>query len=182
MGERLFVTHCQQCHAVDGEGSEDGPDLTDYLSLPWIRGVIVTPTSPRFFGSVPELSQMDDLSHELRPKAVAIATFVRAQDPEAKARLDPAVIAKGQTAYLEAECNACHPLTPGEADLGPNLAGYGTADWLLRFLQDPGHELFYAEDNQMPAYKDELTPDELRALVVYLRTLDGDPPELPEPK
>jgi ubiquinol-cytochrome c reductase cytochrome b subunit len=182
MGERLFVTHCQQCHAVDGQGSEDGPDLTDYLSLPWIRGVVATPTSPRFFGKVPELSQMDDLAPELRPKAVAIATFVRAQDPEAAQRLDPAVVAAGKAAYLEAECNACHPLTPGEADLGPNLAGYGTADWLMRFLQDPGHELFYAEDNQMPAYQDELSREELQALVIYLRTLDGDPPELPDSK
>jgi mono/diheme cytochrome c family protein len=125
---------------------------------------------------------MDDLAPELRPKAVAIATFVRAQDPEAAQRLDPAVVAAGKAAYLEAECNACHPLTPGEADLGPNLAGYGTADWLMRFLQDPGHELFYAEDNQMPAYQDELSREELQALVIYLRTLDGDPPELPDSK
>ena len=122
---------------------------------------------------------MNALPEALHPEAHAIAAFVRAQDPEAATRLDPALVARGRKAYFKAECNACHKLKPGEADLGPNLAGYGTSEWLLAFLKDPAHELFYAEDNQMPGYQDELSEEELRALVIYLRTLDGDPPELP---
>ena len=86
-----------------------------------------------------------------------------------------ALVADGRKAYHAADCQTCHSLKPGEADLGPNLAGYGTSAWLRAFLEGPEHELFYAEDNQMPSYRDELSSEELDALVVYLRTLDKDP-------
>ncbi|RMG18515.1 MAG: DUF4405 domain-containing protein [Planctomycetota bacterium] len=165
-----------------GEGAEGrgetapGPVLTGYLGLRWLREVIAHPESPRYFGRVPSLrDEMPPLEEAFLPRLDAIAAFVRAQDPAAAASLDPARIAAGRKAYFAAECNSCHSLKPGRADLGPNLAGYGSEDWLLRFLRDPGHELFYAEDNAMPAYGDELSADELRALVAYLRTLDGDP-------
>ena len=116
-------------------------------------------------------SEFEALDPALWPTSNVIATFLRAQDPDVAKGLDEALVAKGRAAYFAAECNACHKLEPGEADLGPNLAGYGTEDWLLRFLRDPGHELFYAEDSQMPPFADELTDEELRALVVYLRGL-----------
>ena len=89
---------------------------------------------------------------------------------------DAATLKKGRKAYFDQECNSCHQLKEGEADLGPNLFEYGSEAWLLAFLRDPGHELFYAEDNQMPANEGELSETELEALVAYLQTLRGDDP------
>jgi ubiquinol-cytochrome c reductase cytochrome b subunit len=179
-GERLFVQHCQECHVVEGRGGPGGPHLTGYLGLPWLEGVIREPDAPRYFGHVESLvGAMPPLDQAHLGDLRAIATYVRSLDPSVVG-LDPALVAAGREAYVAAECNACHKVEPGLADLGPNLAGYGGEDWLVRFLRDPGHELFYAEDNDMPAYGEELSEAELQALAAYLRTLDGDPHPEPE--
>lgn len=174
-GLRLFQTHCQSCHLVEGKGGEEGPDLTGYLSSSWLEGVIRSPRDPRFFGHTklgkPDQG-MEPLPPEEWPKLRGLAAFLQAQDPALAPALAPALVKAGEDAYYELECHGCHSMERDEVGSAPNLAGYGTPAWLDAFLRDPGHALFYGEDNDMPAYADELEPDELAALVVFLRGLD----------
>ena len=50
----------------------------------------------------------------------------------------------------------------------PELNGYGSAEWLTAFIRDPGHEQFYGEKNQMPAFADKMSTRDLDLLVRYL--------------
>lgn len=178
-GRRLFEVHCQGCHRLEGEGGGEAPDLTGYLSQGWIEGVIRDPRAPRFFGHT-KLDGMEPLPREEWPKLRPLAAFLRAQDPERAPGVDPALVKAGEEAYFALECHGCHAIT--DEDEGgawgggaPSLQGYGSTEWLAAFLRDPGHERFYGESNDMPAYADELDDEELAALVVFLRGLaDGE--------
>ncbi|MEZ6185246.1 MAG: cytochrome b N-terminal domain-containing protein [Planctomycetota bacterium] len=166
-GARLFEAHCQRCHRVNGRGGEDGPDLTGYLGRAWLQGVIKDPNDPRYFGHT-KLRGMDPLPPEHHDQLPALTEFLRAQS--GLGTTDAALVQQGEDAFYELECNACHGIEPGEAILGPNLHGYGSAAWLTGFLRDPAGELYYFEDNEMPDSAD-LSDAELEALVTYLHGL-----------
>jgi len=170
-GERLFAVHCQGCHVVDGRGGDDGPVLTGYLSRGWLAGVIRDPDDPKYYGNT-DIADMPPLDPNAMDDLPALAAFVRSLDPTVDEPLRPELLAAGEEAYYDQECFVCHELEPGLPGLAPNLHGYGSPEWLLAFLKDPAHELFYYDYNEMPAYDEELTDAELEALVVYLRTLD----------
>lgn len=173
-GARLFALHCQECHRVDGRGGEGGPDLTGYLSPAWLEAVIREPRAPHLFGQT-KLDGMEPLPREQWGELPGLAAYLSAQQgPTEAARQDPALLAKGEAAYMELECFACHPIDPGEVCEAPSLYGYGSPDWLEAFLKDPASPRFYGEANEMPGYKDDLSPEDLQALVVYLRGLRGE--------
>lgn len=176
-GARLFAQHCQECHALRGKGGEEGPDLTGYLSDEWLSGVIRDPRAPKFFGRVKGVElTMEALPREQWGDLEGLVAFLAAQQDEARARrLDPAKIAAGEEAYTRLDCLGCHPISAGEEGIAANLLGYGSEGWLTELLKDPAHPLFYGESykDQMPAYAKELSQEELKALVVFLRGLRG---------
>ena len=54
----------------------------------------------------------------------------------------------------------------------PDLTGYGSKDWLVAFIGNPGHERFYGSRNdRMPAFGEEkqLTPQEISLVADWLR-------------
>ncbi|MCO5170534.1 MAG: cytochrome b N-terminal domain-containing protein [Planctomycetes bacterium] len=175
-GARLFQTHCQGCHPLNGQGGEEAADLGGFLTRAWLEGVIRHPRDLRFFGRT-ELDDMPPLEREDWPKLPALVAFLRAQDPALAPTLDAALVAAGEEAYFALECHTCHAITDDDEGgaLGggaPSLQGYGTPEWLTAFLRDPGHERFYGDSNHMPAYGGELDEEELAALVVFLRGQD----------
>jgi len=94
---------------------------------------------------------------------------------------------RGQDALVnEFSCIDCHKFHD-EGDLGsaPDLTGYGSADWLRKFISDPNHERFYpatdpadpAVNDRMPAFarfadasKNQLSNHEIEMLVLWLRS------------
>ncbi len=100
---------------------------------------------------------------------------------------DQALAAKGRTVFetgklakdkLSANCVDCHALKLpgankplGKEGSAPLLTGYGGADWLRRFIADPGLPTNYGEHNHMPAFKTQISERELDLLV---RWLTGD--------
>ena len=172
-GEQLFRQECIRCHSLQGL-PEEGPHLRGYLSVEWLASVIKEPRHPSLFGQT-KIDEMDPLSPEALPYLIPLATFVRSLDPSVT-DLDPQVVAKGRKAYFKEGCQGCHSLQPKVEELGPNLYQYGSPTWLREFLENPGADHLYCDVNEMPRY-DELPSEDLDALVVYLRTLDGDPYE-----
>lgn len=94
---------------------------------------------------------------------------------------DAAAIAEGDVLLAgdDLGCINCHKFgDAGELGTGPDLTGYGSKDWLSKFISNSGHERFYAAANDgMPAFlPDEsdlaeniLTGDELLLIVDWLR-------------
>ena len=72
-------------------------------------------------------------------------------------------------------CSDCHTLgargeTPEyDADSLPNLTGYGSREWLAKFISNPA--AMYGDNNAMPAFADQLSAHEMEMLV---RWLTGD--------
>lgn len=172
-GEQLFRQECIRCHSLQGL-PRGGPHLQGYLSVEWIASVIKEPRHPSLFGQT-KIDDMDPLSEEAMPYLIPIATFVRSLDPSVT-DLDPRVVAKGRKAYFKEGCMGCHSIKPKVEELGPNLYQYGSPTWLREFLENPGADHLYCDVNEMPRY-DELPSEDLDALVVFLRMLDGDPYE-----
>ena len=79
--------------------------------------------------------------------------------------------------YLK-KCKSCHGLD-GKGDTKQGLRTKAN-DWtqpgfLARFTDDELVELTSKGVKKMPAYEKRLTPDEIRALVDYMRRLVPDP-------
>ena len=53
----------------------------------------------------------------------------------------------------------------------PELNGYASYDWLKAFIDNPGSEQFYGENNCMPAFADKLSSSDMDLLV---RWMTGD--------
>jgi len=122
----------------------------------------------------------DDLS--------AVVEFLVAQRNRASVdKIDEKLAARGQEilnggklkdgSEIGNQCSNCHDKLGSKFELTdsgngyPDLAGYGSKEWLTAFLKNPGSEQFYGKKNRMPAYGDKLRSDELELLV---RWMTGD--------
>jgi mono/diheme cytochrome c family protein len=189
-GAEVYAANCFACHGGTGNGrgplaANLSPQARDFTDRNWMAsqsdGVLftsvqrgVTGTSmPSFAGRLPQ----DDIW--------AVVAYVRGFSPGV--RLDsapdavPAPADAGQGRELfQARCAGCHG-ADGHGD-GPAAATLGTRP---RDLADPGW-LAGRSDEQlvgtlsaglpgtaMPAFGDELTPQQSRAVVGYLRELAG---------
>jgi ubiquinol-cytochrome c reductase cytochrome b subunit len=82
-------------------------------------------------------------------------------------------LAKGK---LSASCVDCHSIAAaaggkkgGAKDSSaPVLAGYGSVDWLKRFIADPGRPENYGEHNHMPAFANRLGSREIDLVARWL--------------
>ncbi len=79
-------------------------------------------------------------------------------------------VLKGISVYQQYGCAACHTISGSGGAAGPDLTEVGRrrdAEWLESFIPSPSSVF---PGSPMPAY-DYLTPEELEALIAYLRTL-----------
>lgn len=85
-----------------------------------------------------------------------------------------ASIQRGQDHLVDTfGCVDCHVFQlPDEDATAVDLTGYGSEDWLIQFISNPGHPKFYGSKNdRMPAFLEEksLTIDQIQLLVDWLR-------------
>jgi ubiquinol-cytochrome c reductase cytochrome b subunit len=176
-GRRLFGRSCGSCHALDGSGANKAPDLTGYLSADWIAGVIRNPDDPRYFGNT-KLREMESYAILGEPDIQRLAEFlVSLADHDVPPQAYPPKLQTGRQLFEKVGCESCHSLVPGEDSAAPNLGGYGSPRWLREFLKDPGSDLYYGRDNQMPPFANRLSVTELEAAVAFLRDLAGTAPQ-----
>jgi cytochrome c oxidase cbb3-type subunit 3 len=110
------------------------------------------------------------------------ASLVKSQGPDV-AQLtsllkDPAALAQGQKAYAQ-RCVSCHA-ADGGGGIGPNLTdtawinGNGQVDSIYALIQNG------VAEKGMPPWGPIVSPEELRALTVYVRSMRGTQPADPK--
>jgi mono/diheme cytochrome c family protein len=160
-GKKLFREKtCIFCHALEGEGENIGPDLTDsegnlspifLASAMWNHAVIMEDMLedlnlewPRFSGN-----QMRDVVSYIRyAKETNLGKVSKKSAiPEERRivilsenRIDPELAKQGKKIYEAKACNACHSINGKESTMGGNLAGITNIrdlEWLFNFIKDP---------------------------------------------
>jgi len=197
-GPKLFARHCASCHRYGGQDAAgaiptDNPtaaDLKDFASRDWLAGLMdpARIASLHYYGGT-------------RFKDGRMARFVKkdvaAFDADQKAQLQKVIAALSAEAGLKSQrvldqteaariaegrklmsndvmrCTECHKFhDAGEEPSGPDLTGYGSRQWLIDFISNPGHERFYGKRNdRMPAYGEEkqLDPHAIGLIADWLR-------------
>ncbi len=97
-------------------------------------------------------------------------------------------IFEGSGMSAQAGCQICHSLEPGRQLVGPSLAGIAVTaqsrvpglsaeEYLRESILDPDAYIVegYRSGQMLPIYEEQLTEDEVGALVQYLLTLEGSP-------
>jgi len=178
-GPKIFSAKCASCHRHDGHDglgevpadAQSASDLKGFGSREWLAGLL-TPeriATTNYFGATTHRS--GKMSKFVREKVAAFSPEQQAQvakvlvavsaeaglksqrDADAK---DAAIIEEGRGLFGEdgVNCAKCHQFHNKDEDaVGPDLTGYGSREWLVRFLSDPAHADFYGERNdRMPAF------------------------------
>jgi ubiquinol-cytochrome c reductase cytochrome b subunit len=173
-GRRLFAEHCAQCHRLGrmGPSAEDekGPDLTGLYSRAWLEAFLLSPDSPRFYGRTKLKDGMNPVKlpqEELRD-LIEYVYALGGPPADGKRPIDGERVKRGALLYEDKNCDLCHERDGKTSGQGPNLAGYGTAQYLQRFLQAPSSPLHFGEKNDMPAFGKKLTAVELQQLSSFL--------------
>lgn len=205
-GPRLFSQHCASCHAYgghDGLGQPlaeppSAPDLQGFGSREWLAGLLdpARVDGPEYFGGTRfkegrmvrfvkrDVARFDDAERRQLQQVIAAVSAEAAlpAQREADAR-DAADIAAGREAFHNdtMRCGECHAFHRADEDAtGPVLTGWGSRDWLLRFIRDPAHEDFYGRRNdRMPRFGEQglLTDTQILLITDWLRgDADGESP------
>ena len=178
--ERLFTRNCSACHdhKSGGEGirarQPSAPNLHGFASRDWLAGLLdpAKVSGDMYFGKTShrdgematfvtsDLSEPDAAMKEKIAQIIAALSAEAALPSQAevdKKATDDGTIAKGKTAmgemFAASACADCHKLGEGSGGSGPDLTGYGSRDWLVRFIGDPSHESLYGKGNdRMPSF------------------------------
>jgi ubiquinol-cytochrome c reductase cytochrome b subunit len=203
-GPRIFAENCASCHRFeghDGRGlipadAQVASDLAGFGSREWLMGLLDPEQilDDDYFGATEHRSgrmarfvtrgvagYTPERLEELRKVAWAVSAEAglpgqAATDQEARAEIEEgrALIASGQ-----AECARCHTIgTLSDGDVGPDLTGWGSREWLIGMIHDPSHEAFYGADNdRMPSFGVEqiLTDAQIGMIADWLRGVWYDP-------
>ena len=169
---------------------QSAPDLKDFATQQWIRDLLDPDKyiSARYFGGTTHRDgamYKKFLNRKVRKyaaderemlDAIALALSAEAKLPSQVATDQTSVaLIKQGIAYLEDDigCIDCHAFGEPDPDAdGPDLTGYGSRQWIIDFVKNPGHEKFYPENNdRMPAFgvKKILTDNEIGLIADWLR-------------
>jgi Pyruvate/2-oxoacid:ferredoxin oxidoreductase delta subunit/mono/diheme cytochrome c family protein len=143
-----------------------------------------------------------DVTVELRTQGDRLSLFTGAVDLDPGERLvieavdvppSPGVqmgreIFEGSGMSAQAGCQICHSLEPGRRLVGPSLAGIAVSaqgrvagqsaeQYLRESILDPDTYIVegYRTGEMLPIYEEQLSEDEIDALVQFLLTLEGSP-------
>lgn len=183
------------------EEAGSAPDLKGFGSREWLAGFLNPEhiKSARYFGNtrhvkgemvgfvsdnLVELDEIDKTKLQNLIIALSAEAALPAQAEADKKAAADGTLEKGRKAMGEAfessSCVDCHKFRD-QGDLGaaPDLTGWASKDWLVRFISDPTHEAFYRETNdRMPSFgkapegaakQPLLTPEQIDLIARLLR-------------
>jgi ubiquinol-cytochrome c reductase cytochrome b subunit len=196
-GRALLKEKCLGCHVFDtiGEGEQQtAPDLRDFGTRAWVRGLLEKPDAPAYFGSVAagggmlEWKKSSKLSKkQLDDVADFVATFARIppdMTPE-EWQNAPGVADHPGLEPFQKECGTCHAiqgLSEGGTRESPGLFAYGSPQWITRMIHKPAAPDMYGyldKKDQMPSFTIQLTDNDVRSIVRYLRNDYSGAPGVP---
>ena len=207
-GPKLFAQHCASCHRFDGHdgmGRElaeppSAADLKNFASREWIQGLMdpARIASPRYLGGTKfkdgKMAKFvkKDLAALTSEEQMHLARVVAALAAEAGLKSQDALdrggageIEEGRALMVgeKMRCTECHQFRKADADAtAPDLTGYGSRQWMMEIIGNPGHERFYGKRNdRMPAFAEEkrLGTLEIGLLADWLRGEWYNPPTRP---
>ena len=188
-GQEIFGQACSICHGADGHARTGlgramyppAMDLTSPHVKSWTDAELfwIIQNGIRLTGMPawkPTISEMDTwkLVRFIRELPRMDASKVEQAGSEAADGASEAdLIAYGRTLYRQEGCFMCHQLDGEGGTLGPDLTFQGsrgrTDEWLTGHFKDPPA---YTAGSLMPSY-DNLTGEQLRALVAFLQNQKG---------
>ena len=177
-GAKLFAKNCASCHRYgghDGTGAtpkdpQTASDLKGFASREWIAGLLdpARVSGTNYFGGTKfkdgkmarfvkkDVPGYDDKQKEQLKAVIALISAEAALSPQSAAdKRDAALIKQGGEAFKNGlGCTDCHRFHNADDDAtGPDLTGYGSRDWLVRFISNPAHPSFYGKRNdRMPQF------------------------------
>ena len=196
-GPKLFAKNCASCHrynGLDGLGQfvkdpESASDLAGFGSRAWLTGLLDPKriSTTNYFGGtklkdgkMPKFVQRE-VAHYTPEQQGQLVKVIAAVSAEAQLKAqsaadqhDTTMIAEGRTLLRDAlKCADCHQFrAPDEEATAPDLTGYGSREWLIKFLANPAHPNFYGDLNdRMPAFgeKQILSPQAIGLIADWLR-------------
>ncbi|HXC99222.1 MAG TPA: cytochrome b N-terminal domain-containing protein [Verrucomicrobiae bacterium] len=195
-GPKLFARNCASCHrynGTDGMGrpvkdTQSASDLAGFGSRAWLTGLLDPEriSTTNYFGGT---KLKDGKMVKFVQKEVAAYT------PEQKEQLRQVIEGLSAEAHLklqladdgrdatrikagvgfltdDLDCTKCHGFHEEAGTTAPDLTGYGSREWLVKFLNNPGHDDFYGDLNdRMPAFgaKGILSQEEIGMIADWLR-------------
>jgi quinol-cytochrome oxidoreductase complex cytochrome b subunit/mono/diheme cytochrome c family protein len=181
-GRELFQQTCGSCHNHSPECVNDSAtasDLGGFGTEEWLGRLLTNPGHNDFFGRTGRENVMQDFIESnfpnvaAKPEAVAKLNDDEKKELE-KDRHDLRVLAgwlamhprntsrdqekeefkEGLKIYRKRDCKRCHTYEGTGGHNGPELTGYGDAEWLRQMIMAPGHPSRYGKTNTMPAFRD----------------------------
>ncbi len=147
--------------------------MTAYGSRSWLIGLIQDPNAPKYYGN----TNFDKMPEYILEEEVMsnLAEFLLAQADEGK-EIDPVLKETGKMILQENECYSCHTYDGKGGSIAPALDNFASDTWLRSIIEDPSQEKLFDEfDNEMPAFKDKLSKQEIDHLVFFLQSLRKNP-------
>jgi ubiquinol-cytochrome c reductase cytochrome b subunit len=195
-GLKLFARNCASCHrynGLDGAGhpvkdAQTASDLAGFGSRAWLTGLLDPEriSTTNYFGGTKfkdgkmakfvkkdVAAYTSEQQDQLKQVIEALSAEGHLKSQAAVDERDAAGIKAG-AGYLtdSLDCVKCHAFHDETGTTAPDLTGYGSRDWLVKFLNNPGHEDFYGDLNdRMPAFgaKGVLTQEEIGMIADWLR-------------
>jgi ubiquinol-cytochrome c reductase cytochrome b subunit len=177
-GPKIFSAHCASCHRYDGHDglgqqpadAQSASDLKGFASREWLTRLLdpAHVATTNYFGATAHTNgrmvkfvrdRVSAFTPERKEQLTKVIVAVSSEaglpaQREADAR-DAALIDEGRVAFSDdVSCANCHQFrNKDEEATGPDLTGYGSYEWLVKFISDPAHINFYGERNdRMPSY------------------------------
>jgi ubiquinol-cytochrome c reductase cytochrome b subunit len=190
-GNAVLERRCLGCHFAGGHGlgEQTAPDLAEYGTRKWIRGLLENPEAPAYFGKVAGCDGMVEWKKNSKLDAKlldAVADFVASfalipADTTPDEWLNSPGVAKHPGLEpFQKECGTCHAvegLSEGGLREAPGLFAWGSPRWTARMVRKPGAADRYGylgKDQKMPAFgTDQVSDNDVDMVVRYLR---GDYP------
>jgi ubiquinol-cytochrome c reductase cytochrome b subunit len=196
-GPRLFAQHCASCHRFDGHDGNGrlvkdpqlASDLKGFGSRAWLAGLLDPKrvSTTNYFGGTKfkdgKMSKFvkkdvagytPEQDDRLKKVIMAVSAEAKLRAQRAQDQRDAASIAEGCTLLRDSiKCTDCHQFrVKDEEATAPDLSGWGSREWLVKFLNNPAHPDFYgARNDRMPAFgeKQILDAAQIGLLADWLR-------------
>lgn len=196
-GPKLFAQKCASCHRYGGENGlgeivkepQTAADLKGFASREWIAGLLDPAKigTTNYFGATrfangkmvkfvtkDVASYTPEQREQLGKVILALSAEAQLKSQLAEEQRDAAAIAQGRELIADTmRCTDCHVFhKPNEDASGPDLTGYGSRNWLIKFINNPAHPDLYGKRNdRMPAFGNDqiLNEQQIGLIADWLR-------------